>query len=208
MHLSMVASRDNLSLRELLESSFSKRNLVPMPAGSPIPLLKDHVWLVVRGMTKLVTSYMSGDEALLGLVGPNEPFGEPLSAVTPYEAITLRESDLLCLRWDELLDDPNLSRAMLLAMARRYRQSEALLALMGLRRVDDRLRGFLELLAHDYGQPCEGGSRIGLRLTHQELASSLGTTRVTVTRFMGQLRDEGWLLMEPGRFLVVKSKAR
>ena len=131
MHLSMVASRDNLGLRELLESSFSKRNLVPMPAGSPIPLLKDHVWLVVRGMTKLVTSYMSGDEALLGLVGPNEPFGEPLSAVTPYEAITLSESDLLCLRWDELLDDPNLSRAMLLAMARRYRQSEALLALMG-----------------------------------------------------------------------------
>ena len=95
MHLSMVASRDNLGLRELLESSFSKRNLVPMPAGSPIPLLKDHVWLVVRGMTKLVTSYMSGDEALLGLVGPNEPFGEPLSSVTPYEAITLSESDLM-----------------------------------------------------------------------------------------------------------------
>jgi CRP-like cAMP-binding protein len=59
-----------------------------------------------------------------------------------------------------------------------------------------------------YGQACEGGTRIGLRLTHQELASSLGTTRVTITRFIGQLRDEGWLLMEPGRFLVVKAKAR
>jgi CRP-like cAMP-binding protein len=202
------ASRENLGLRDLLESSFHKRNMVPMSAGSPVPLLKDHVWLVVRGMTKLVTSYMSGDEALLGLVGPNEPFGEPLSQVQPYEAITLADSDLLCLRWDDLLHDPNLSGAMLLAMARRYRQAESLLALMGLRRVEDRLRGFIELMARDYGQPCESGTRISVRLTHQELASALGTTRVTVTRFIGQLRDEGWLMMESGRHLVIKAKGR
>ena len=210
MHSAMVASphRDaspnNLELRDLLESSLQNRNLVTMAAGSPVPLLKDHVWLVVRGMTKLVTSYMSGDEALLGLVGPNEPFGEPLSQVEPYEAVTLADSDLLCLRWDELSTNPDLSGAMLKAMARRYRQAESLLALMGLRRVEERLRGFLELMARDYGQPCENGIRISVRLTHQELASALGTTRVTVTRFIGQLRDEGWLVMEPGRHLVVK----
>ena len=93
---------------------------------------------------------------------------------------------------------------MLKAMACRYRQAESLLALMGLRRVEERLRGFLELMARDYGQPCENGIRISVRLTHQELASALGTTRVTVTRFIGQLRDEGWLVMEPGRHLVVK----
>ena len=78
MHLSMVASRDNLGLRELLESSFSKRNLVPMPAGSPIPLLKDHVWLVVRGMTKLVTSYMSGDVIITLGAGDVSSLGEPI----------------------------------------------------------------------------------------------------------------------------------
>ena len=210
MHSAMVASpqRDTspnkLELRDLLESSFQRSNLVTMAAGSPVPLLKDHVWLVVRGMTKLVTSYMSGDEALLGLVGPNEPFGEPLSQVQPYQAVTLTDSDLLCLRWDELSSKPDLTGAMLLAMARRYRQCESLLALMGLRRVEERLRGFLELMARDYGQPCENGIRIGVRLTHQELATALGTTRVTVTRFIGQLRDEGWLVMEPGRHLVVK----
>ena len=210
MHSAMVASpqRDTspnqLELRDLLESSFQNSNLVTMAAGSPVPLLKDHVWLVVRGMTKLVTSYMSGDEALLGLVGPNEPFGEPLSQVQPYGAVTLTDSDLLCLRWDELSSKPDLTGAMLLAMARRYRQSESMLALMGLRRVEERLRGFLELMARDYGQPCENGIRIGVRLTHQELATALGTTRVTVTRFIGQLRDEGWLVMEPDRHLVVK----
>ena len=49
----------------------------------------------------------------------------------------------------------------------RTRQSEALIALLGLRRVEDRVRGFLELLAEEYGQPCEDGLRLNLRLTHQ-----------------------------------------
>ena len=41
--------------------------------------------------------------------GPGEPFGEPLK-VDPYEAITLSQCDLLCLR-DQLTSDPSLSRA-------------------------------------------------------------------------------------------------
>ena len=199
------ANPDNLKLRQLLENSFQNHNLVSMAAGSPVPLLKGHVWLVVRGMTKLLTSSMNGDEALLGLVGPGEPFGEPLSQVDPYEAITLSQCDLLCLRWDQLTSDPSLSRGMLLATAKRYRQVEALLALMGQRRVEERLRSFFELMAESYGQRCEQGVRISVRLTHQDLANLLGTTRVTVTRFIGQLRDQGWLEVEHSRHVVVKS---
>jgi CRP-like cAMP-binding protein len=148
---------------------------------------------------------MNGDEALLGLVGPGEPFGEPLSQVDPYEAITLSQCDLLCLRWSEFTSNPSLSRGMLLATAKRYRQVKALLALVGQRRVEERLRSFFELMASEYGQPCEQGVRISVRLTHQDLANLLGTTRVTVTRFIGVLRDQGWLEVEHSRHVVVKS---
>ena len=48
------ANPDNLKLRQLLENSFQNHNLVSMAAGSPVPLLKGHVWLVVRSMTKLL----------------------------------------------------------------------------------------------------------------------------------------------------------
>ena len=46
---------------------------------------------------------------------------------------------------------------MLLATAKRYWQVEALLALMGQRRVEERLRSFFELMAESYGQPCDQG---------------------------------------------------
>jgi CRP-like cAMP-binding protein len=88
-------------------------------------------------------------------------------------------------------------------MTSRMRQSEALIALLGLRRIEDRVRGFLELLAEEYGQPCDQGLRLNLRLTHQDIASALSTTRVTVTRVLGMLRDEGWLHLDGQRQLVV-----
>ena len=78
-----------------------------------------------------------------------------------------------------------------------------MLGLLGLRRIEDRVRGFLELLANDYGQPCDQGLRLNIKLTHQELASALSTTRVTVTRVLGSLKDEGWLQMDGQRRLVI-----
>jgi len=191
------------SFLELLEASYEKRSLVHLPAGSRVPLLKKSVWLVVRGMVKLSAISVQGDELLLGLAGPNEPFGDPLSNVEVYEATTLCESDLLCLTCDEIAAAPHLAMALLQGMGVRYRQSEAMLGLLGLRRIEDRVRGFLELLANDYGQPCDQGLRLNIKLTHQELASALSTTRVTVTRVLGSLKDEGWLQMDGQRRLVI-----
>ena len=189
--------------RELLENNYQKRNLVHLTAGSVVPLLKNSIWLVVRGMVKLGAVSIHGDELLLGLAGPNEPFGEPFSTVEAYEAVALSDCDLLCLTPAELEQSPQICIAMMDAIAVRNRQAEVMLALLGLRRVEERVRGFLEMLAQDYGQPCDDGLRLNLRLTHQEMASALSTTRVTVTRVIGLLRDEGWLKIDPQRHLVI-----
>jgi CRP-like cAMP-binding protein len=207
-----VPSRDSArrrdGFRDLLEANYQKRNLVHLAAGSVVPLLKNNLWLVVRGMVKLGAVSVHGDELLLGLAGPNEPFGEPLSTVEAYEAVTLTDCDLLCLTMAEVEQSPALATAMLEAIAVRYRQAEYMLSLLGLRRVEERVRGFLELLAQDYGQVCEDGLRLNLRLTHQEMASALSTTRVTVTRVIGLLRDEGWLKIDDQRHLVISHLPR
>ena len=194
--------------RELLESNYQRRNLVHLTSGSVVPLLKNNIWLVVRGMVKLGAVTVHGDELLLGLVGPGEPFAEHFSNVEAYDAVVLSDCDLLCLSMTDVQQTPELALAMMDAIAARYRQAESLLALLGLRRVEDRLRGFLELLAQDYGQPCDDGLRLNLRLTHQEIASALSTTRVTVTRVLGLLRDEGWLKTDSQRFLVISHMPR
>ena len=188
---------------QMLQSGVSKKNQVHLTAGSSIPLLRNSLWIVANGMVKLGAVTEQGDELLLGLVGPNEPFGEPLSMVEAYEAITLTDCDLICLTLEEIAQSSDLSMLMVNAVAARVRQTEFMLSLLGLRRVEDRVRAFLELMAQDYGQPCDQGLRVGLRLTHQEIASALSTTRVTVTRVVGQLRDQGWLTLDAQRHLVI-----
>ena len=194
--------------REFLEASYKSKSVVHLAAGHAVPLLKDSIWVVVRGLVKLGAVTEHGDELLLGVAGPNQPFGASLSDVEAYEAVTSTDCDLLCLSLQEIQQSPELSMAMMNAIAARYRQSEQLLSVLGLRRVEDRVRGFLEMLVQDYGLPCDAGLRLNLRLTHQEIASALSTTRVTVTRILGLLRDEGWLTFDAQRHLVLTHLSR
>ena len=189
--------------RDLLESNYQKHNFVHLTSGSVVPLLKNNIWLVVRGMVKLGAITVHGDELLLGFAGPNQPFGESLSTVEAYEAVALSDCDLLCITTNDVEQSPQLALAMMHAITARHSQVESLLALLGLRRIEERVRGFLELLAQDYGQPCDDGLSLNLRLTHQDIASALSTTRVTVTRVIGLLREEGWLRITSQRHIVI-----
>ena len=71
------------------------------------------------GQIGSVTAY--GDELLLCLAGPNQPFGESLSDVEAYEAVTSTDCDLLCLSLDEIKQSSELSMAMMDAIGARYR---------------------------------------------------------------------------------------
>ena len=197
-----------LGFKVFLEGSYQKNNVVHVTSGSLIPLLKNSVWFVVRGMVKLGAVSVHGDELVLGLVGPNEPFGAAFTNVEAYDAVALTDCDLLCCNLAEVEQSPQLALALAKAMTARYRQAESMLALLGLRRVEERVRGFVELLARDFGEPCDDGLRLNLRLTQQEIASALSTTRVTVTRVLGQLRDEGWLQIDSSRHLVMTRTGR
>ncbi|MEB3337347.1 MAG: Crp/Fnr family transcriptional regulator, partial [Leptolyngbyaceae bacterium] len=103
----------------------------------------------------------------------------------------------------EVEQSPQLIQGIYRHLNRRLRQTEAFLALNGHRRVRDRLCQLLILLAKEIGQPVPQGDRLSIRLTHQHLANAIGTTRVTVTRLLGQLKDEGWLQTDASHHLIV-----
>jgi len=185
-----------------LENSYRRRS-IHFDSGVKVPLLLDHIWIVVRGIVKLSCLNEQGDDVLLAIAGPNEPFGEPLTHLDLFEATTLDHCDLLGLSIQDVNTTPHLSNNLMKAMMHRTRQSEALIALLGLRGVENRVKSFLELMAEDYGQPCDQGLKLNLRLTHQEIASAVSTTRVTITKVLGQLKESGWLQYDRKQKLIV-----
>ena len=56
-----------LSFKAFLESSYDNRNVVHVTSGSFVPLLKNSIWFVVRGMVKL------GAVSVLSLIHISEP---------------------------------------------------------------------------------------------------------------------------------------
>lgn len=190
-------------LRLFLEELYQERHLQPFRAGQTIPLNPHDIWIVCRGVVQLNTLYPNGDEALLGLACPSMPFGLPLSFIHPYQAIALSDVDVIRFTTTEIDQSSALSQRLLPHVFRRLRQTEALLAMAGCRRVEDRLRELLLLLKMEVGQSSLEGTRLSVRLTHQHLASAIGTTRVTVTRLLGKLKDEGWLKLDKDRHIVL-----
>ena len=177
--------------RKLLDELYHDRKLWCFKRGDSIPMNQEDVWVVYKGVVQLSTLYSSGDEGIVGLASPCMPFGRPFTQVDPYEATALSECTLLRLHQAELEQSPRLSQNLFRELTRRIQQTEALLAMSGCRRVKDRLRQLITLLHQELGQVTSSGIQLTVKLTHQQLASMIGTTRVTVTRLLNELKAEG-----------------
>jgi len=62
----------------------------------------------------------------------------------------------------------------------------------------------LSWLAKKFGREVETGQLIDRRLTHQNFAGMLGTTRVTITRTLSQFEQQGLIHRLPLRRIVLK----
>lgn len=171
-------------------------------------LLKPHmIWQVDQGIVKLSTLSETGEEVVVGLAGPGMPFGVELTSLHTYQATALSQVQLLCYSFNELAASPLLAAQVLPRINQRLRQSEALLAIFGQRRVKDRFEQLLQLLKQEIGQPTERGIRLSVRFTHQELAEACSTTRVTVTRLLGKLQDEGKISIDAKNHIILKEQS-
>lgn len=187
---------------ELLEQLYRERALVPFSAGRAIPLRMNEVLVVCRGIVQLFTIQQDGSETLLGLAGPSMPVGLPLTVVDPYWATALTDVDVLSLPLAEIEASAVLMGGIFRNLTLRLQQAEALLALSGKRLVADRLKHLLLLLAKEFGQVEPEGVRIPVRLTHHQLATAIGTTRVTVTRLLKDFKTEGWMTVDQRHIIL------
>jgi CRP-like cAMP-binding protein len=171
--------------------------------GEEIPLVKQGVWQVYSGMVQLSMFNPSEKEVLLGWAQPSTFFGRWLASTDTYQAKSLSDTYLRWYSPKEIEASSSLMRTMLSQTISRIRQTETLLAIATIRRVEDRLLHLFLLLKEEMGEPVEGGTRLKVRLTHQNIANAIGTTRVTVTRLIGDFQRQGNITIDSDRQIVV-----
>ena len=187
------------SWQQSLEALYQGRHTVTVQKDERIRLEPQQVLIVCRGWVLLNTLYPNGDEGVLGLIRPSQPFGLPLTQIDPYEAIALTEVVLIRVSIEDIEQSPQLAQSLFRELMQRLKETEAWLAIAKERLVETRLRQLLALLWQEAGQVTPQGKRLRVRLTHQQMAGMIGSTRVTVTRLLGDFRAEGWLSLDADR---------
>lgn len=172
--------------------------------GEIIPLKPQVIWQVCKGVVKLTTMSENGEEVLVGLAGPLMPFGSDLTSLHTYQAIALSEVELIYFFMTDITASPSLAQSVLPQINQRLRQTEALLAISGQRRVKDRFLQLLRLLKQEIGQNVDKGTRLSVRFTHQDFADACSTTRVTITRVLGKLQEQGAVIIDSKNHIILK----
>ncbi|MBE9095222.1 Crp/Fnr family transcriptional regulator [Tychonema sp. LEGE 07203] len=171
--------------------TFSPRQLVPVPSKG---LLR-----IERGAVRTVTWGDRGTAITLGYWGVGDAVGHSLSGVQPYQ--------IECKTHVEMSYIPaNLCDRSLDEIFAHVQQTQEFFCMLRTESLRDRLLQLLVLLGKKFGRQVAQGLLIDLRLTHQEISESLGITRITVTRLMCRLEEEGIIDRSRPQYIVLTSR--
>ena len=143
-------------------------------------------------------------EVVVGWVTANHAFSNTINGTSSYRAIAMTDVYLKQYRQKEIKQNPQLARQLLSELSYRLVQSERMIAIISLKRIEDRLRELLILLKAEMGHPVNNGVRLTARFTHQNLADAICTTRVTITRIFGDLQNQNLIEFDRDRHLIIK----
>jgi CRP/FNR family cyclic AMP-dependent transcriptional regulator len=158
----------------------------------------DAVFYIQKGKIKIVVTSKQGKEAVVGILGPGEFFGEgcligqPLRlatarAMTESQVVRVNKADMLRI----LHDEPTFAELFMTHLLTRNSRIEEDLVDQLFNSSEKRLARTLLLLAN-FGK--EGGPQpITTPISQETLAEIIGTTRPRVSHFMNKFRNLGFI---------------
>ena len=210
---SLFAQLDEGELAELgryMTRHTFRRGEVVFYQGDP----SGKLYVVEEGWVKLSRETDSGDELLIDVFGPGSIFGEvsiftneprtgTITAIEPVSVTSLSRDSFYRL----VQSHPRIALGCLEILARRLRASDELVQDMSFLDVPARLAKRLLELGEQRGVDTEIGRMIDLRITQEELATMVGTTRESVNKTLALFRRQG-ILGKQGSRLVIRDTER
>ncbi|MEO0456118.1 MAG: Crp/Fnr family transcriptional regulator [Cyanobacteria bacterium P01_A01_bin.114] len=183
-------SQDNLPQQLSRQLSRQQLSQPPLPAPKVVfkrretlPLNGQALWKIHEGFVRIISWDEEGYVIPVSFWGPGSLVGTELILMHPYEIQCI--TPVSAERMNHL---PQLPANV---MVDQTRQALALLRILHCRHVDCRLLQFICWLTDRFGYPVPEGRLLPIKITHQELADAIGTTRVTITRFLKQFEIDG-----------------
>ena len=206
-----VPEEEKEALGELFTHLRLRKNQPVYRAGDS----SDTLYVVMEGRVRLTRVTEDGRELTLEILEPGDIFGELAIAgegERTGSAEAVEDSVVCAVKRDDfekvVRESPGFSMSLTRLMGGRLMRVENRLENLLFRGVRDRLMTLFRDLASRYGEETDGGVRIKLRLTHQEMSSLVGSTRETVTQELNNLRRAGEIATEGGHIVLPEGGAQ
>ena len=181
-------------------SPFNQRNSWVFDPRANLPLRQNSLWKLESGAVRTITWLEDGTLVTLGLWGHGEFVGKALARVQPYQIECLTQVKATLIPLTESLQLTELLLAHI-------QQMQELTVIRGHKKTDIMLIKLLSWLGQKFGREAQTGQLIDLRLTHQDIADILGSTRVTITRILSQLEQQGIIARYPLHRIILREEA-
>jgi CRP-like cAMP-binding protein len=148
---------------------------------------------------KTSTWLEDGTLIVLGLWGPGSFVGKTLERVNPYQVECITPVQAVSFSTVE-------SYQMAEILLSHLQQAQELSIIRSYKRTDIMVLKLLAWLGNQFGKQTGTGQLIDVRLTHQDIADLLGTTRVTITRALNHLEQQGSVERLPVHRLLLREE--
>lgn len=169
----------------------------------------DALYVLVSGVMKLFRPYSGSKEATLRLLTSWDIFGhlafagearQRAYAEAVTECVVTKVPKIFVER--AVRQEPMVAFKIMTLLELRLVQYEELVKCLLPRETEVRLANLLPLLAQKFGERRDGVVTIDLRLTHQDLAAMVASTRESVTKVLNEMRGRDLIEVEAGRITL------
>ena len=191
------------------ERRFKPKDTIFTP-GDP----DDQLYFLISGTIRLYKMYGDYKEATTALLKEGGVFGKLslvegrwqdvfAEAVSEVEVASVQKSALESV----LKRQPEFAMKLFASLSERLRQSDEVIESLLHREVSTRLATLLLHLSDRFGEAEDSGVLLNVRLTHQDLANMIASTREAVSKVMSELQREGFIEVQSHKVVIRNRQA-
>jgi CRP/FNR family cyclic AMP-dependent transcriptional regulator len=209
-NIQLFSSLSGSELRQILEKTEIRR----LRRGEIILRQEDtnqYMYVILEGKVKVIQITHHGKETMLAMHRAGEFFGE-LSLIdnktAPAMVLAAEKSTIAIISrkvfYSLLYTQGKVVETLLQILCSRLRDSWGQIELLSLSNASQRLRMLFFRLSREHGRQDAEGTVLTIRLTHQDIANMVGTTRETVTRTIDKWQKDGEIKFLEGRYILLR----
>lgn len=172
------------------------------------------MFILKKGRVRIFKLSAEGKMITLAILKDRDIFGAMSlikGGVSKAYAETLEDSYICAIRQEDfhnlIKEIPEIALGLIEKINQKLKEAEDRIADLVFRDVPGRIASVLLKLAEQFGKDSPAGTQISFKITHQELADMVGTTRETATVILNELKEDNVLKIEEKYITVLDEKA-